>query len=210
MADLSIRSEDYEGAPLVAADIGPDPLAAIGRWVQEAWDDGEPQANAMCLATVGANGLPTARTVLLKGVDDGLLFFTNYESAKGAHLGATNYAAVNFTWLLMHRQIRASGPVSKVSRAESDAYFASRPRGAQIAASASRQSTPLPNREVLEDSFAAIAELHPGPVPRPEHWGGYRLVPDRIEFWAGRRSRMHDRIEYSRSAVGWSVQRLSP
>lgn len=210
MADLATRREDYDGEPLSAADIGTDPLLAVGRWVQEAWDAGEPQANAMCLATVSADGLPSARTVLLKGLDEGLLFYTNYESAKAADLATTEYAAVNFTWLLMHRQIRASGPVSKVSLAESDEYFASRPRGAQIAASASHQSAPLPNREALENAFAAIAEQHAGSVPRPDHWGGYRLIPDRIEFWAGRRSRMHDRIVFSKAATGWSPQRLSP
>lgn len=195
MADLSNTREDYEGEPLTAADIGSDPIDAIGRWVQAAWDNGEPQANAMSLATVSEAGLPSARTVLLKGLDQGLIFFTGYESAKAADLAATAQAAANFTWLLMQRQIRVSGPVIKISPDESDQYFATRPRGAQLAAIASRQSAPLADRAELEAAFAAVAEEHQGPVPRPDHWGGYRLIPDRVEFWAGRRSRMHDRLE---------------
>lgn len=210
MADLWIQRGEYEGEPLAATDLGTDPLAAISRWVKDAWDRGESQANAMCLATVGASGEPAARTVLLKGIDSGLVFFTNYNSAKAADIAATGRAAVNITWLNIHRQIRATGPVAKVSAQESDTYFATRPRGAQIAATASDQSSPLDDRAVLEDAFAAIAERHSGTIPRPAHWGGYRLVPDRVEFWQGRHSRMHDRIEFRRSGDGWAVQRLAP
>jgi len=210
MADLWIQSEDYEGQPLTADEIGEDPVVAMQAWVQDAWDRGEPQANAMCVATVSGDGVPSARTVLLKGIDHGLVFFTNYSSAKADDLEATGVAAANFTWLNVHRQLRASGVVDKISSQESDAYFASRPRGSQIAATASDQSSPLPERVELEDAFAAIAEAHEDDVPRPDHWGGYRLIPDRIEFWQGRRSRMHDRIEFTRGDDGWLAQRLAP
>jgi pyridoxamine 5'-phosphate oxidase len=210
MADLWIRREDYEGQQLTADEIGDDPLAAGDAWVKDAWDRGEPQANAMCIATVAGSGMPSARTVLLKGVDHGLVFFTNYTSAKASDLAETGVAAANFTWLNVHRQIRASGSVSKITAAESDDYFASRPRGSQIAATASNQSSPLSDRVELESAFESIAEAHPDTVPRPDHWGGYRLVPDRIEFWQGRRSRMHDRIEFTRSDAGWATQRLAP
>ncbi len=210
MADISISRQDYAGEPLSPAAIGEDPLAAIAAWVQQAHEAGEPQSNAMCLATVNASGAPSVRSVLLKGVDHGLVFFTNYGSAKARDLVANDRAAVNFTWLNIHRQIRASGAVSKVSVDESDEYFSTRPRGAQIAATASRQSTPLASREELEAAFAAVADEHAGPIPRPDHWGGYRLLPDRIEFWQGRENRMHDRLEYTRQGDGWSVMRLAP
>lgn len=210
MADLASRREDYDGEPLSAADLGNDPLVAMRSWVADAWDRGEPQANAMAVATVSAGGAPSNRTVLLKGIDHGLIFFTNYESAKAADIAATGVAAANLTWLNIHRQIRAMGSVGKLSEEESDEYFTTRPRGAQIAATASRQSAPLASRAELEERFAAIAERHPDQVPRPSHWGGYRIVPDRVEFWQGRRSRMHDRIEFIRAEPGWSVRRLSP
>jgi len=210
MADLWIRGEDYEGDPLTEEFIGDDPIAAIGVWVQNAWDRGEPQANAMNVATVGTDGMPAVRTVLLKGLDEGLVFFTNYNSAKAADLAANGVAAANITWLNIHRQVRASGRVVKITPEESDHYFASRPRGAQIAATASDQSSPLSSREELEATFEKIDEANEDEIPRPPYWGGYRLIPDRIEFWQGRRSRMHDRLEYVRGDEGWSVQRLYP
>jgi pyridoxamine 5'-phosphate oxidase len=210
MADLSISRDEYDGIPLEADAIGDDPVAAIASWVSAADAAGEPQSNAMHLATADAAGKPSVRTVLLKGVDSGLLFFTNYTSAKAMDLAANPYAAANLTWLNIHRQIRAVGTVARLSGAESDDYFSSRPRGSQIAAAASDQSSPLPDRATLESAFAAISEQHAGSIPRPAHWGGYRLVPDRIEFWHGRRNRMHDRLEYTRADDGWKVQRLAP
>lgn len=210
MADLSISRNEYEGEPLDAVAIGDDPVAAIARWVEAADAAGEPQPNAMNLATVDAAGSPSVRTVLLKGVDTGLLFFTNYTSAKATDLATNPKAAVNLTWLSTHRQIRAIGEVSRLSAGESDEYFASRPRGSQIAAAASDQSSPLPDRATLESEFGAIAEMYPEQIPRPAHWGGYRLVPNRIEFWQGRRNRMHDRLEYTRVPGGWAAQRLAP
>lgn len=211
MSDQATSRPDYEGEPLQADDLGSDPFVALRNWVQFAWDNGEPQANAMCLATVNAAGVPAARTVLLKGIDTGLVFYTNYNSAKAADLAATGFAAANLTWLHLHRQVRASGEVTKVTAAESDAYFATRPRGAQIAAAASDQSSPLESRSVLEDTFAAIeAANSERRIERPMHWGGYRLIPDRVEFWQGRRSRMHDRLEFTAKADGWTVRRLAP
>lgn len=202
---------DYIGKPLTADDIGADPLAAIAHWVREAGAAGEPQPNAMCLATVDAAGMPSARTVLLKGIDTGLVFYTSYRSAKARDIAATGRAAANFTWLRMHRQVRVSGTVTTVAAAESDAYFDSRPRGAQIAAAASHQSAPLRDRAELEAAFAAIEAAAAGDrIRRPDTWGGYRLVPDRIEFWHGRENRMHDRLEYTHRAPGWAVQRLAP
>ena len=210
MADLSISRDEYEGESLDADAIGADPLAAIASWVEAAEAAGEPQPNAMNLATVDAAGSPSVRTVLLKGVDTGLLFFTNYTSAKAVDLAANPKAAVNLTWLNTHRQIRATGRVTKLFPEESDAYFAGRPRGSQIAAIASDQSSPLADRTALESAFTAIAEQHDGPIPRPAYWGGYRLLPDRVEFWHGRRNRMHDRIQYTRTPDGWAIQRLAP
>ncbi len=210
MADLSITRDDYEGQPLDAATIGADPVAAIADWVKRAEVAGEPQPNVMSLATIDPAGSPSVRTVLLKGVDSGLLFFTDYTSAKAADLASKPKAAASLTWLNIHRQIRVVGEVAKIAAAESDAYFATRPRGSQIAATASNQSSPMADRESLEEAFAAIAERHTGPIPRPEHWGGYRLIPDRVEFWNGRRNRMHDRLQCMLEGGRWAVQRLAP
>ena len=210
MANISINRTSYEGEPLHPADLGEDPIAAVAEWVDHADGSGEPQANAMCLATTDASGSPSARTVLLKGVDHGLVFYTNYNSAKAADIAATGRAAVNFTWLSIHRQVRAAGSVEKVTAEESDEYFASRPHGSQLAAAASAQSSPIANRDVLEDAFAELFAQYPQTVPRPPGWGGYRLLPDRIEFWQGRRNRLHDRIEFRRREDEWSVSRLAP
>ena len=210
MANISIDRTSYEGDPLHPADLGDDPIAAVAAWVNHADARGEPQANAMCLATADAAGAPSARTVLLKGVDHGLVFYTNYNSAKAADIAATGRAAVNFTWLNIHRQLRVEGQVDKVTAAESDDYFASRPHGSQLAAAASAQSSPIASRAVLENAFAELFERFPEAVPRPDGWGGYRLVPDRIEFWQGRRNRLHDRIEFRRHDAGWTVTRLAP
>ena len=210
MADLWIPRGDYEGVPLSTGTIGDDPIAAIADWIQFATAHGEPQPNAMSLATVSGSGQPSARTVLLKRVDHGLVFFTNYNSAKAADIAATGRAAANLTWLNIHRQVRASGRVTKVTAKESDDYFASRPRGSQIAAAASDQSAPLADRATLESAFVELADRYEASIPRPAHWGGYRLVPDRVEFWQGRPNRMHDRLEFTRVGSGWSAQRLAP
>lgn len=191
-----------------AADLDADPLRQVQRWLDDAVAAGIHEPNAMSLATDG----PSVRTVLLKGVDSGLVFFTNYESAKGDALGASPLAAASLTWTTLGRQVRALGPVAKTSAAESDAYFATRPRGSQLAAWASPQSRPIPDRAALDDVVAALAARYPEgvPIPRPPHWGGYRLTPDEVEFWSRRDNRLHDRIRFRRNQGNWVADRLAP
>ena len=177
-----------------------DPLAQLRAWLE---------TDVVALATATADGAPSVRMVLLKGFDDsGLVFYTGYESRKGRELAENPRAAI-----LVHmpgRQIRIEGPVEKVSAEESDEYWATRPRGSQIAASVSRQSTPIESREALEQRFTELDAAHPGEIPRPAHWGGYRLVPDVYEFWEHRENRLHDRVRYRRSGKTWTVERLQP
>jgi pyridoxamine 5'-phosphate oxidase len=181
-------------------------------WFAEAKDAGLYEPNAMTLATADAAGRPTARIVLLKGLDArGFCFFTNYASRKGQELAANPQAALLFWWGLLERQIRIEGRVEKLSAAESDAYFQSRPRGAQLGAWASPQSQVIPDRQILEDRLAQLeAEYAHAEPPRPPHWGGYRLVPDALEFWQGGVHRLHDRLLYTRQAGGWTLARLAP
>ncbi len=204
------RGPGYDGPPLDAAELGEDPLAAIRGWLDGAFDAGVPQANAISLATANEAGRPSVRTVLVKVVDTGLVFFSNYASRKGVEIDVNPWAAASFTWLPLHRQIRATGRVEQVTTEESDAYWLTRPRGAQLAAAASAQSRLLVDRAELEARVLALDTEHPDEVPRPTSWGGYRLVPVRVEFWAGRADRMHDRIEYVRDGEGWIHRRLYP
>lgn len=208
-----LRSE-YHREALTEADVDPDPLRQLERWLQEAIRAALPEPTAMTLATVGADGRPAARIVLLKGVGpSGLDFFTNYESRKGRELAIHPNAALLFHWIELERQVRIEGTASKVAGAESDAYFASRPRSSRLGAWASPQSRTIPDRDWLEREFAAVAVRYEGDnaaVPRPPFWGGYRVVPSLVEFWQGRPSRLHDRIVYRRDGPRWQVERLAP
>jgi len=196
------------------AEVAPVPFAQFERWFDEAVRAAVPEPNAMALATVDTDGRPTARVVLLKGFDErGFVFFTNYASRKGVELAAHPDAALNFFWPELERQVRIEGTVAKVSDAESAEYFASRPRQSQIGAWASPQSEPIANRKSLESRFAAAEARFSDEVPRPAHWGGYRLRPVMLEFWQGRQSRLHDRIRYRRSPADparWDIDRLAP
>jgi len=192
--------------------LGPEPLLVFNDWFTEAQALDPRFADAMTLATASADGRPAARTVLYKGTHDGALHFvSNYNSSKGHDLEHNPRAALVFFWPGLNRQVRFEGGVERASAEWSDRYFAARARGSQIGAWASAQSQVIANREVLEARIAeAEARFRDRPVPRPPHWGGYRLLPERIEFWLGQDARLHDRFSYRRAAAGWSVERLSP
>lgn len=206
--------ESYGRDALLESQVAAHPIAQFERWFAEAVDAAVPEPNAMALATLGAGGRPACRIVLLKGVDrDGFVFYTNYESRKGSELDAHPQAALTFWWPALERQVRIEGAVERVAAGESDDYFASRPRGSQVGAWVSDQSRPVPDREALEARADEVARsFADGSVPRPAHWGGYRLRPDAVEFWQGRPSRLHDRLLYTPAPEGggWRVQRLAP
>lgn len=219
MDPIASKRQEYTRGGLSEADLGDEnPLVHARAWLDEAIDLGLPEPTAVTLATVGDDGRPSARVVLLKGLDDsGLTLFTNYESRKGREMESRPWAAVVMFWPELERQVRFEGRVERLPPAESDAYFSSRPRGSRLGAWASPQSRPIATREELEARLEEITERFGGtddgdPVPRPSHWGGYRLVPTRVELWQGRTSRLHDRFLFTRDAPGepWTSTRLAP
>ncbi|NDC75169.1 pyridoxamine 5'-phosphate oxidase [bacterium] len=214
MSSLADLRKDYNLAGLLEKDLAKDPFRQFERWFQEAEAAKVVEPNAMTLATVGADGRPTARTVLLKGVDGrGFVFFSNYESRKGRDLANVPRASLVFPWLALERQVVVEGPVARVTREESEAYFHSRPRASQLGAWVSQQSSIITGRVVLEDAMKALEAKYAGrEVPLPPAWGGYRLAPETVEFWQGRRSRLHDRLRFRREGKSgdWTVERLAP
>ena len=209
IADLR---QSYERAQLSEQDASANPQPLFQQWLDEAIAEKIPEPNAMTLATVGGDLRPSTRIVLIKGLDArGPVWFTNYDSRKGHELAGNPFAALQFHWVEMERVVRIEGVVEKISDEESDAYFHSRPLGSRIGAWASPQSQVVANRDVLEANEKAFAEQFGEHPPRPPHWGGFRLRPDRWEFWQGRRSRLHDRLRYLLQADGsWSMARLAP
>ena len=210
--DVAHLREDYRRGSLEVADLAPDPVEQFAVWLDRAVDDALPEPNAVVVATVDGAGRPDARVVLLKAFDErGLVFYTNYESAKGRQLAARPHAALVFNWLAHERQVRVRGEVGRVSRAETAAYFRSRPKGSQLGAWASEQSRPLASREALMERTRALeAEYEGRDIPRPPHWGGLRIVPAQIEFWQDGEFRLHDRVVFVRDGEGWSGQRMNP
>lgn len=211
IADLR---QNYALAGLAKADLDLDPIKQFQVWFQQALDADVIEPNAMTLATATIDGKPTARIVLLKGVSEaGFVFYTNYESQKGQQLIANPYAALVFLWHKLERQVRIEGKVEQLSTTESAEYFHSRPQASQLGAWASNQSRIIPNRQVLEQKLADLQQQYSddATIPLPEHWGGFRVIPNRIEFWQGRPSRLHDRLVYDLQGDGsWVINRLAP
>ena len=204
---------DFSRPPLLIEELESDPIVQFEKWFREAWDENYPMPHAMSLATASAEGLPTVRTVLLKGYDsNGFVFFTNYGSRKAKQISNNPQAALLFPWVRLGRQVTVAGRVEKISKSESVQYFLSRPRGSQLSAWASPQSTVISSRAILESAFATVKRrFAEGEVPLPDFWGGYRIDPDSIEFWQNRKDRLHDRFLYNRGENGaWRIDRLTP
>ena len=204
---------EYTQSGLNRADLDTDPLKQFERWFQQAVDSDYPDANAMSLSTVSAEGKPSSRTVLLKGLDsEGFTFFTNYDSAKGKDMLANAHVALLFPWLQFERQVRVCGTVNKISKEATNAYFQSRPIGSQLSAWASNQSQQIDSRETLDQQFDAMSDRFKDSQPdTPDFWGGYKVIPQSIEFWQGRHSRLHDRFVYQLTESGhWNISRLQP
>ena len=202
---------DYGRGELLESAMAGDPISQFRRWFADVSAAQVPEPNAMTLATASTGGRPSARIVLLKDIDErGFSFFTNYDSQKGAELAANPRATLVFFWQPMERQVRIDGVVERVDRAMSKQYFESRPRKSRVAASISQQSRVVASRAELEKEFAALDEKLGDAVPLPDFWGGYRVIPELVEFWQGRRSRLHDRLRYRRAGEGWILERLAP
>ena len=211
MDSIAQLRKNYTFGQLSETEVPPNPLSLFQVWFDQAVKAECPEPNSMTLATADTAGNPSARIVLLKGADEaGFTFFTNYESQKGKDLAARPHAALLFHWHELERQVRIKGMVERVSAAESDEYFHSRPAASRIGAWASPQSAEIPNREFLEEAEKRFAADFGDKPPRPEHWGGYRLHPTEIEFWQGRPSRLHDRIHYQLDGTHWRITRLAP
>ncbi|GAA2743131.1 pyridoxamine 5'-phosphate oxidase [Kitasatospora cinereorecta] len=211
--DLSVMRKHYQHEGLAEGQLAADPIGQFTRWFHEAEEAGVVEPNAMVLSTADADGLPSSRTVLLKGYDRrGFVFFTNYGSRKGADLAANPRASLLFPWIALARQVEVGGTVEKIGRDETAAYFRTRPHGSQLGAWASEQSSPVESREVLEQRYADLAARYPEGegVPVPPFWGGYRVVPRTVEFWQGRENRLHDRLRFVADGDGWRVERLCP
>lgn len=204
--------KEYTRAGLQESDIHQDPVEQFRRWFEEAQAADLHEPNAVTVATAASDGRPSARTVLLKGFDErGFVFYTNYEGRKSREMEANPRAALLFYWGELERQVRVEGRVERIAAEESDAYFASRPRGSQLGAWASEQSRPVVYRAALEEKLREVEErFGDGEVPRPPFWGGYRVEPEIIEFWQGRENRLHDRLVYRRENGGWRIERLQP
>jgi pyridoxamine 5'-phosphate oxidase len=211
LSDLADLRKEYKYASLDERDVAASPFEQFAKWFGEAKAAKVPEPNAMTLATIDADGRPSARIVLVKGADEqGFTFFTNYESRKGNALAAHDGAALLFFWPELERQIRIEGVVNRVPAAQSAAYYASRPLGSRIGAWASPQSREIASREVLQTAWDGAAKQHGDHPPLPPHWGGYCLTPSYFEFWQGRESRLHDRIVYKQTGQGWARARLAP
>ncbi len=213
MSNISDLRQEYKKHILSEASVLTDPLTQFDVWFHEALRAGVPEPNAFTLATVGVNGRPSARVLLLKGIDaGGFVFYTNYNSNKAQELESVPYASMVFLWLELERQIRINGPVAKISREESEQYFQSRPRESQIGAWVSPQSHKIPSRDLIEQTLVSMIEKFKTneTIPLPEYWGGYRLIPEEIEFWQGRPNRLHDRLLFTCENENWRLDRLAP
>jgi pyridoxamine 5'-phosphate oxidase len=209
--DLAALRQEYMRAGLHERDLAPDPSIQFGSWFDEALHSGIALPNAMTLATANKKGRPSARAVLLKGFDAlGFVFYTHYRSRKGREIEENPQAMLLFCWKELERQVGIEGRVARVSEAESDEYFAVRPLGSRLSAIVSPQSEPVAGREVLETALEEASKRWRDAPPRPAHWGGYRLVPERFEFWQGRKDRLHDRLCYRSAGGAWKIERLAP